>query len=501
MVLNGSQSFVISTNDGLPQKICKHCLATLTKMHETINAFQENDRMLRLQQLSQVDIKEEIFDTEETEQALADAWQFDIIAEEYLNQTIEEIQEVDKLEPDDEKVDEIWLPPEPDNQSDGSLEEKPVLKKRNRKRNRKAGTEMVRKGRPRTRFRDPNGPRMNDFKCYICKSDSLGTPGALLTHLDSHLDKVPYTCTECVVETIVINKVTTLNIHKRMHENPHKCPHCDRRYSDKKAIDTHVQAYHLGENAPCPSTCEQCGKVCTSKSSLKQHMRLHISGSACEFCGKLFVAKQKLLQHIDQKHKKLKKYECHLCQKKLCSLGSVQVHIKTMHSTKEVRCEYCDRSYPSEISLRYHLKKHEQDPNGTFSSDWKNFYTLVEAEDNKSENRLKKCNLCGDIVKYISPHMNTVHFPKEFRCEVCGAVYKKKSMYKIHVLEHEHGKALRCPICGKEFSDRKALISHLRTKKHQDHPLAKSLDWLGVKRVAGTGSQVKKNDTDVKQTD
>ncbi|XP_058813347.1 zinc finger protein 33A-like [Topomyia yanbarensis] len=498
----------LSPDDGLPQKLCEMCLSTITKMQETIETFRDNDRMLRLQQygqLVQVDIKEEIFDIDEIEQATTRELQIDIIDE----KIVEDDKDIGDLKQDDEKVDEEWLQSETENKSDDMLEEKSPPKKPRRKtqtKKREVGGQKIPRGRkggrPRTRFRDPNFPRLHDYRCYICKSESLGTAEALLVHLDSHLNEVPYTCTECVLETVVINKVTTLNIHKRMHENPHKCPHCDRRYSNKGAIDTHVQTYHLGENAPCPSPCEQCGKVCSSKSALKYHLRMHINGNTCEICGKTFVAQHKLRRHIERKHEKLKKYECHLCHKKLCSLDSVHVHIKTMHSSKEVKCEYCGKSYPSEFSLRYHLKKHEQDPNSKFSRDWKEYYTFVEAEEGtKPENRLKKCNLCGAVLKSIGHHMRSMHFPTEYRCTICGVVYKRKSTLETHILEHEHGKAYRCPICGKECSEKKNFIAHLKTKKHRDHPLAQSLDWLDTNSASVPEVQVKKYDSDSEQSD
>ncbi|XP_058464450.1 zinc finger protein OZF-like isoform X2 [Malaya genurostris] len=374
------------------------------------------------------------------------------------------------FEPDNE---ELLLS---DSEDLSEVEEKYAKKQRLKLKEKRVNGAPKRKcGRPRTRFEDPNRPRVNDFKCYICKSNSFGTPEALLFHLDSHLDKLPYTCAACVVETVVINKVTTLNIHMRMHENPHKCPHCDRRYSKIRAIEAHINTYHLGENAPCPTTCDQCGKVCSSVTSLKHHQRLHTNGFACEICGKLCHGKHKLRKHIELTHEKVKKFECHLCHKMLSTLAAVQAHIKIMHSTKEVKCKHCDKSYSSELSLRYHLKKHEQHPDVKFSSDWKKYYEIVESEDGT---KLKKCNLCGTVCKAIARHMHSVHFPTEYRCDQCDTVFKDKKAYEIHVWVHEHGKAYECPICGKKTSEKRNLIAHLKTKKHRDHPLSKSLDWL-----------------------
>ncbi|XP_058460592.1 uncharacterized protein LOC131436111 [Malaya genurostris] len=57
----------ISVDDNLPQQICEMCLSTLTEMHDKIEAFRENDRILRLQLLgdSTIDIKEEAINIDE----------------------------------------------------------------------------------------------------------------------------------------------------------------------------------------------------------------------------------------------------------------------------------------------------------------------------------------------------------------------------------------------------------------------------------------------------
>lgn len=114
-----------------------------------------------------------------------------------------------------------------------------------------------------------------DFKCYICKSDSLGTAKALTDHLSVHSGLVPQTCTECITEPIVLRDIRALNSHRRMHSQPIKCEYCDRRYGDYHGRDEHVRLYHLGEGAPCPSPCQQCGKICKSVAALKSHMRNH----------------------------------------------------------------------------------------------------------------------------------------------------------------------------------------------------------------------------------
>lgn len=325
--------------------------------------------------------------------------------------------------------------------------------------------------RKRQRRDDPERPRKNDFRCYVCKSESLGSAEALYAHLNSHADELPYTCSSCVMERVVIRSVTQLNVHKRMHENPVKCGYCDRRYHNARAVELHVQLHHLGENVSQPVECGHCGKVCPSLPALRTHEKLHTRALGCEFCGKLFTGRHKLREHIRRKHATEKEFSCKVCGKEFATLLAVQSHMKIKHSEQEFKCGFCERSYSSDQSRRFHEKKHAKDAGYQASNRWTKFYTLIDSGEGGAKK--KQCTLCQAIVGAIGPHMTSVHFPQKYRCDVCAAEFGSKASYAIHVAEHEKGKAHRCPICEKEFSVRKLLLTHLKTKKHRDHPLSK----------------------------
>lgn len=157
-------------------------------------------------------------------------------------------------------------------------------------------------------------PTLHDYKCYICNSDSLGSRKAMIEHFSVHVDKVPYTCQECVMETVVLTRVRTLNTHMKMHAQPVKCDYCDRRYSNAAGKYYHTQTFHLGGGAPCLVNCEVCGKTCGSQMALKQHMKYHTTKLKCSKCDMVFNHPNKRRNH-ERTHDENRGYECVVCKK------------------------------------------------------------------------------------------------------------------------------------------------------------------------------------------
>ncbi|XP_058444788.1 zinc finger protein 878-like [Malaya genurostris] len=461
--------------DGLPQNICRQCTQTVLQIHETVESYRANDFLLRKQLCP---IKEEKVAIESILIEALDYFPDDELITESLEIKEEEPEYLENpdSEPDNEETDDQNEWPPTEETSSNVLEESSRRISQRTKQNNADKNQPTLPQRPRRRRYSENldRPRMNDFKCYICKSESLGSGYALLTHLHSHKDQLPYKCTICVMDTIIIDTVTTLNIHKRMHENPYKCDYCDRRYTTKRNIALHVQNFHLGENAHCPSTCEICGKVCPSKLSLKTHQRAHTKPISCEKCGKTFSEKSKLKRHFERIHVGTKRYECHICHRTMKTLDAYNFHVENMHSEKLLACSYCPKTYSSKLMLRTHEQKHKRDPNYRVPQSWKEYHTPLDG----AEEGLSECKICGVKAKAIVWHMRTAHFPEQYRCDICEAVFKTKESLDGHIMVHTYGKAFQCPICEREFASKRLLQAHMKTKKHRDHPLAKSLDWL-----------------------
>ncbi|XP_062702260.1 zinc finger protein 37 homolog [Aedes albopictus] len=477
-------------NDALPQKVCKPCVTAMQRIQDTLEEYRANDMRMRKQLLGleEVEVKLEELDgsgadkpynvkdvkievleqrfelqspTEEIEQA--EEWLEDDFAAE-AEQSVEDNMSESLLT--DVNQDSIEVLEE-----DETPEKPPALKRKRaanssepKKQRRKRGSKQP---------ENPNRPRLNDFKCYICKSDPLGSAKDLLDHLAIHNDQLPYTCTLCVQEPIEIRQLRSLNLHLKMHEQPIKCAYCDRRYTNERARDYHVQSFHLGDNAPCPSTCDLCGKVCPSALSLKAHRKRHTISFNCEFCSKGFAEKSKLKRHISRVHERSGSYECTMCDKRLTTIDAYEHHVRTIHEgRRDHECEVCGRTFTTAAFLRMHQKHYE---GGVCKpkNNWTPYYTT---RINEEGIKLYSCKLCQkEDMRAISEHLR-VHFPEEYECPICLIKLPRKSSFDRHRLTHSEI-THHCFICKKSFLSPRKMSSHL-AKAH------------GIGQILETGTEL-----------
>lgn len=364
---------------------------------------------------------------------------------------------------------------------EGSDDEVKVKKKRGRKK----GTKLVKDPNKPVQKRKAGGrprklpiitgpvPTMHDYKCYICNSESLGCKKALLEHFSTHVDKIPFTCKECVMETVVINRVRGLNSHMKMHAQPVKCDYCDRRYSNSAGKYYHTQVFHLGLGAPCQVECEICGKTCGSQNALKSHMKYHTTKLKCSKCDMVFNHPNKRRNH-ERLHDENRGMECVICKKVLQSLESYDVHLKKHSQERSFQCNLCSKKFATSCNLITHLKVHAKNDNYRPAKSWIEHYTVLSRDPMHF-----KCNHCDryntDKVNNMISHLQA-HF-KEYECDQCKHKFATAKQLRAHYTTHTGDKPEKCKYCEKVFSTKNNLRIHLKAS----HP-----EWVPQRQQAPT---------------
>ncbi|XP_055614058.1 zinc finger protein 658-like, partial [Uranotaenia lowii] len=389
----------ISEDDGLPPNVCKPCATTILKMGDTIEAFRQNDQKLRELILKGETIviceKSDVCDGIKESEVELDVGNVDndeqMITMELATVDVDclikdEPEDIETAKETREQIDDTndssELPIEEeyledDDDDDEFMPQNTVIPKKPKIIKKKRARDPERMSRNQLKHL-PGRPRLHDHICYICNSEPLGSAKNLLDHLTiQHQGIFPYTCSDCVMETIVLKNARSLNNHKKMHAQPLKCSYCDRRYCDNAARELHVQSYHMGEGAPCPSPCDLCGKVCKSQTALKNHLREHKTQLKCPQCDKIFHKPSLLKRHFGRIHEpRTNTYTCEICHAVLASMEGYNNHLK-IHGEKEYECDICHIKFHNIGNLCARRKVHVKNANyQPPKRDWNNHYTV-----------------------------------------------------------------------------------------------------------------------------
>ena len=137
-------------------------------------------------------------------------------------------------------------------------------------------------------------------------------------------------------------------------DHVYSCDHCDKQFSQKKALNLHLKTHSSGQNQ-----CSLCGKMFTRTSNLQRHMRIH-SGDrpySCEHCDKAFRSRSNLQQHLVT-HSTVKPFKCEFCAKSFGRVNNLQRHLRIHTGDRPYKCTDCDKSFIQSSHLRKHSRTH-----------------------------------------------------------------------------------------------------------------------------------------------
>lgn len=218
-------------------------------------------------------------------------------------------------------------------------------------------------------------------KPYGCDADSCGarfvSKYALNEHVArKHTDVKPFECSTCgkCFATEALEA-----IHSKIHqiiddEDMFICDiaGCCARFKKKHGLKSHVLRIHTDIK---PFKCDMCDVRFASMQFLKIHAKTHTktintTNTAskcqlyeCDVCKMQFGAKRSLKQHMSRHDTIVNDtnlIECNICDDKFITVHELIEHKKQTHAVSEFGCDVCGRTFRLNTHLVSHLKSHSK---------------------------------------------------------------------------------------------------------------------------------------------
>jgi Zinc finger, C2H2 type/C2H2-type zinc finger/Zinc-finger of C2H2 type len=270
-------------------------------------------------------------------------------------------------------------------------------------------------------------------------------------------------------------EVEKLLVDQKKGKGDHFCPLCDKYFTEKRKVKSHIERIHLQKKN---YKCDICSYTAFKKYDIYLHyLNIHTPKSEiehrsmCPDCGLSFQTNSKLNMHINRKHNISKRFGCDQCRHRTTTLNEMRMHVK-VHLSKESResyfCEFCDAVFSSKGSLKNHRDvKHEVNKREfvcfckkvfKLKSIYQRHFRVVH----KGEKPFKcsECSKAFAVKAHLKNHQEAIHTEQVgISCDKCGLVLKNNETLKKHMIHHEEPR-FQCPICLKMFHENKKLKDH-----------------------------------------
>ena len=257
-------------------------------------------------------------------------------------------------------------------------------------------------------------------------------------------------------------------------------------------LNVEINNMRIIENQNGPVNCDYCNKI-ISKGNLKRHIEDVHEGQKkfeCEHCNKTFSQKCNLKTHVLNVHFG-KKFKCQKCQKTFNQKQIFLNHMKIKHNnknkiTKQFKCKQCDKEYIYKSALENHIKTFHK-----FRNEENKFVIKGEDED-LSEHEINEYDLPkyehhNGQVKNENEHeideydlSNITNKSGPIKCAYCNKTVSSKGNLKRHIEGvHKGQQKYKCELCNKSFSQKCNLKTH-KLKYHKEKPFKIKVDQKRV---------------------
>lgn len=241
-----------------------------------------------------------------------------------------------------------------------------------------------------------------------------------LVYLESHLKTHINGSMECVKCSIRFGSESHLVDHMYYVHGQKKvlmCDKCNRCFSSPTSLKTHKEMEHR-DDKDCPEVCKVCGEKYPSKLCLKRHLLTHVKAYPCSYCQRKFTSKSYVDTHINMVHTKENSFVCSACSKEFFAKHLLQMHIKRVHSDRsdyQYKCTICSKAYLQEWELTLHHKTHTNERNYKCDLCGDAFYTLSRMRYHRATHKTTRdseCPICAQSFRRdvdTKNHLRRVH--------------------------------------------------------------------------------------------
>ncbi|KAL0895335.1 hypothetical protein ABMA27_011477 [Loxostege sticticalis] len=372
-------------------------------------------------------------------------------------------------------------------------------------------------------------PKVESFDCRMC-SKRLTSQEQLITHLAAHMSNIdePEAVADEDSRPSTIDdsgsQTSEYGSSKYVSNGPLKCTICDKRFTYKKSLVTHMERVHTNIEVPVkveppdkypeqddPNLLSETRAPSESESSQDEG-----DDNTCDICEKQFSYRRLLIQHKKTKHnlssghKRAKitlkdcSVRCLICdlEMKVSDINEHnQKHISVNIKPRNVyTCADCGDKFKSCSALASHIKfvhRLKQAPKAPRAleggSELADFCEVVvtkaepldSLQGHNDQGGVPSvnaagftCPLCGKVMptlislkRHVNWHTNRgKELEKNIGCFVCKETFRFQCHYKLHMRGHYHDpnldpKHLTCPICHRKSKHLRAAQAHMNFHK------------------------------------